>query len=204
MVINGNVKDSVTNNPIVEARISASNVDVSSIQTNQKGNFRFIVMTSNPVEIKISKTGYSPFEKLVTLQERVTLNVKLVPLEVEEITIMMTGFQRNSHISGRIEGLSPSDYGKYKVLVYVLTNKWYIHWADNREGRGFASIDSDGKWRIVTIWRGYQAYRVAFLLCKKTIYAPSTVETISDNPDQDLLSKISVVTYSIIEAPPGI
>jgi len=43
-----------------------------------------------------------------------------------------------------------------------------------------------------------------FFYAKKPIYAPSTVETISDNPDQDLLSKISVVTYSIIEAPPGI
>lgn len=205
MVIKGNVKDSVSNNPIAGAKLSALNVDVFPVQTDQNGDFRFIVMASSPVEIKVSKSGYSPFEKLLKPQERVELNVRLVPMEMEEIRITMTHFQRNSHIWGQIEGLSPEHYGEYKILVYVLTNKWYIHpWADSREGRGFASIRSDGTWKIGTIWRGYQAYRVAFLLCAKSSYSPPTVEVISDDPEQDLLSKINVVAYSIIEAPRGI
>jgi hypothetical protein len=203
MIIMGDVKDSVTGNPISGTTISA-NIDVSPVQTDRNGNFRFIVMTPNPIVVKAYKEGYSTYEKLLSPQERVELSIRLTP-QTSQVRIVMTSFRTNDSISGRVEGLSARDYKDYKILVYVLTNKWYIHpWAENVEGRGFANIRNDGTWRIGTVWRGYQAYRVAFLLTGQSTYSPPTVEIISDNPDKDLLSRIAPVAYSIIDAPVGI
>ena len=36
--------------------------------------------------------------------------------------------------------------GDLKILVYVLTNEWYIHpWTTPEPGRGYATIDQDGE-----------------------------------------------------------
>ena len=204
MIITGNVKDSITGGPVTGATISAENIDLSPVQSDNNGEFKFIIMTSNPVMLQVNKERYKTFEKLLTLQERVDLNIRLIPHKTQT-RIIFSDFRKNSHISGRIEGLPPSEFEDYKILVYVLTDKWYIHpWAENAEGRGYASISNDGTWKIGTVWRGYQAYRVAFLLTKKTTYPPSTVKVISDNTDQYLLAKIKHMANLIIEAPRGI
>lgn len=203
MIITGNVKDSITGDPIIEATVSAS--DVSDIRTDRGGNFKVVVTTSNPIFVKVNKEGYIDFEKLLEPQEKVELTTRLIPEPLKKIEIMMTSFKSNSVISGQVEGLSPSEYKDYKVLVYVLTDKWYIHpWAENAEGRGFASIKNDSTRTITTVWRGYQAYRVAFLLTRRSTYPPPIVEITSRNPDQKLLSKINSVAHLIIEAPVGI
>lgn len=202
MIITGNVEDVVTGSPIAGATISAD-IDVSPVQTDQNGNFKFIIMLSNPIEIKVSKQGYNTFEKILIPQERTNLAVRLHP-QTSQIKIIMTNFQSNSYISGQVKGLSPTERENYKVLVYVLTNKWYIHpWAENIEERGFASIRDDGTWRIATVWRGYQAYCVAFLLTNRSTIPPPSVEVTSDS-QQDLLSKIHPIAHLIIEAPKGI
>ena len=204
MIVSGNVKDFVTDSPINEAIITALNTDSSPVMTDKNGNFKFIVMTSKPIQIKVSKEGYTAFEKLLEPQNKIDLTIKLNK-SLSEKKVIMTEFISRSYISGRVEGLSPSEYENYKILVYVLTDKWYIHpWAENAEGRGYASIKDNGTWRISSVWRGYQAYRVAFLLTKKTTYAPPTVSAVSENPDSDLLSKIPFIAESIIEAPTGI
>lgn len=119
--------------------------------------------------------------------------------------IEMTEFKSNRYITGKIHGLSSSECNDYKLLVYVLTDRWYIHpWAENIEGRGYATINSDGTWKIDTIWRGYQAYRLAFLLTKSSIYPLSTIDVNDNNPDKSLLSKINTFASLIIEAPEGI
>jgi hypothetical protein len=203
MIITGNVKDSMTDNPISGAAIS-SNTDVSPVFTDQNGSFRFIIISSAPISIKVNKEGYNIYEKVLMPLAKTDLNIKLNP-QTSRIGVGMIAFQRNISISGKIDGIPPNEYSNYKVLIYVLTNKWYIHpWAENVEGKGFASIANDGTWKIGTVWRGYQAYRVAFLLTKRSAYSPPTVEVISDNPDQDLLAKINPIAHSIIEAPSGI
>lgn len=204
MIVTGSVKDSVSGSPIQQAMIAAPNADLSPVQTDKDGKFKFIIMTSKPILLRVTKEGYRVFEKLLEPQDKIELTIKLAnPSSVRSIA--MTEFRMRSHISGRVEGLSQNDYRDYKILVYVLTDKWYIHpWAENAEGKGYASIRNNGTWRISTVWRGYQAYRVAFLLTKKTASAPSTVNVVSENPDSDLLSKIPFEAELIIEAPEGI
>jgi len=203
IIIDGIIKDSITNSPIAGATISA-NLDISPVQSNEKGKFKFIIMSSAPTTLQVNKEGYKAFEKLIIPQERLNLSIKLVPSETQ-VRIIFSDFEKKSHISGRIDQLLPSEYDDYKILIYVLTDNWYIHpWAENAEGRGYASIRNDGTWRINTVWRGYQAYRVAFLLTKRETYALPIVKVISDDPDQDILAKINHIAKLIIEAPRGI
>ena len=204
MIVTGHVKDYVTDSPLTQALITVTDTDLSTIQTDKNGRFKFIVMTSKPISMRVTKDGYAAYEKLLEPQDKIELTIKLEKPSSRK-SVVMTEFRTRASISGRIEGLSPTEYRDYKILVYVLTDKWYIHpWAENAEGRGYASIRDDGTWRISTVWRGYQAYRVAFLLTKKTTYAPPTVSVVSENPNSDLLSKISFEAESIIEAPQGI
>lgn len=202
MIIDGIIKDSITDSPVAGATIS-TNLDISPVQSNKKGKFKFIIMSSSPIALQVNKERYKVFEKLIIPQERLNLSIKLVPSETQA-KIIFLDFEKNSHISGRIDQLLPSEYNDYKILVYVLTDKWYIHpWAENLEGKGYAGIRNDGTWRINTVWRGYQAYRVAFLLTKRETHAPSIVNVTSDNPDQELV-KINHIAKLIIEAPKGI
>lgn len=204
MIVSGHVKDSVTDSPIEQATIAVSNSDISPVQTDKNGKFKFIILASKPILMRVTKEGYAAYEKLLEPQGKIELTIKLEKPSSKK-SVAMTEFRSKSYISGRVEGLSTSEYRDYKILVYVLTDKWYIHpWAENAEGRGYASIRDDGTWRISTVWRGYQAYRVAFLLTKRTTYAPPTVNVVSENPDSDLLSKIHFEAESIIEAPEGI
>lgn len=128
------------------------------------------------------------------------------PLPLSEIRIQMSKFISNSYIEGKVEGLLPEEYGDYKVLVYVLTNQWFIHpWAANREGEGYAKIERDGTWKIKTVQRDYQAYRIAFLVTKKSAYAPAVVKVESGDPDQVLITEIPSEAHEIVDpAPDGV
>lgn len=203
MIITGTVQDDATRQAVEGASVSAG-VDVSPVYSGKDGAFRFIIMSSAPVMLRVSKQGYESFEKLVTPQERIDLSVKLKP-SAQKPTILFSSFHRGSEITGRIVGLTANSCKDYKVLVYVLTDKWYIHpWAQNSPGRGYATIADDGSWRISTVWRGYQAYRVAFLLVKMGGHAPPTVTTYGGDPDADLLVQIPGIAHLIMEAPEGI
>lgn len=82
----------------------------------------------------------------------------------------------NSHIVGRVTGLDPSQYDQYKVLVYVKTDKWYIHpYERGGEGLSFAKINRDGSWSIGTVKRQFLADLVAALLVRKDYAPPSIV-----------------------------
>ncbi|HHT9126537.1 MAG TPA: hypothetical protein ACFYD6_12065 [Candidatus Brocadiia bacterium] len=81
----------------------------------------------------------------------------------------------NQYIQGRVFGMDASKYSQYKVIVYVLTDKWYIHpYAIGGEGKSYASIDSNGTWSIPTLKREFGAYKVAALIVEKN-YKPSTM-----------------------------
>lgn len=118
--------------------------------------------------------------------------------------VILQEFKQDSHMAGRVIGFSPEEYGELKILVYVLTDKWYIHpWAERGTGRGYATIDEDGSWRIATEWRGHQAYLLALLLTKKETGAPPVVHVFKD-AERDLLSQIECLTAQIMDAPSGI
>ena len=117
----------------------------------------------------------------------------------------MTEFVKGSYILGRVKNISPTEVKDYKIIVYVLTDKWYIHpYARDTEGFGYAKINSDGTWKIPTVFRGYQSYRTAFLLTQKSMKLPLFVEVVTNNPDQDLLVSIDYKKELIIKSPEGI
>lgn len=94
--------------------------------------------------------------------------------------------------------------GDLKILVYVLTNEWYIHpWTTPEPGRGYATIDQDGLWRIPTVWRDHQARRLALILTKKEAPAPPRVRA-AGNADRELLRRVDHLAAAIMAAPPGI
>ncbi len=203
VIVDGVVQDSVTGNPIEGASVSAE-VDVWPVLSDGTGRFKLIFLASEPVQIEIHKEGYGLFERIVIPHPKITLDVQLVPLE-DRPTIVLESFEREREIHGRVEAIEPAQMQGYKVLVYVLTDKWYIHpYAENREGRGYAAIESDGSWRIRTVFRGYQAYRVAFLLVASDTYAPSSVRVEGSDPSRALLANMVTKASLIIDAPEGI
>ncbi len=95
----------------------------------------------------------------------------------------------NSRIVGRVTGLPPARAGDYKVLVYVKTDKWYIHpYERGGKGRSFATLNPDGSWQIETVKRAFLADFVAVLVVESTFAPPATVEDLSQIP--------AVVTYT--------
>jgi hypothetical protein len=204
MIVSGTIKDAQSNQFLSGVTISVPQSEFSPVTSDSKGNYKFILMVKTPIEVNFSKEGYTIFKKLLTPQKRVELEVKLVP-RTDQLRIVMSEFSSNSRIKGRVEGLDPTKYGDYKILVYVLTDKWYIHpYAENKAGSGFAAITSDGTWSIRTTFRGYQSTRIAFLLTKMKVFARPSVEVVSSNPEQELLSEIESEAKLIQDAPPGI
>lgn len=199
VIVTGTIIDETTKEPITDAIVS-SDLDVSPVQSDKKGRFQFIVLSAHPFTVRVSRDGYAPFEKLLTPQNKVILDIRL---KRQNIKIIFDKFKKGSFLSGRVEGLAASDLSEYKIIVYVLTDKWYIHpFAENKAGRGYALLGKDGEWSIPSVWRGYQAYKVAFLLVPKGKYTPATV--IAAMPEQDLLAAVPHKTSLIIEAPEGI
>jgi hypothetical protein len=82
------------------------------------------------------------------------------------ITININSISQDQYIKGEVSNLdNPQDY---RVLIYVYTDKWYIHpFAKGGEGRSWASIDENGKWSISTQKREFNAEKVAALVVKK-------------------------------------
>ena len=100
-------------------------------------------------------------------------------LAQKEVSITIEKIVANQQISGSIQGLSSQDYSKYKVIVYVHTDQWYIHpYADQDEGKSWASIQAGGKWQIPTVQREFKADKVAALLVKKNYPEPNKVDNL--------------------------
>nr|VFJ57623.1 MAG: hypothetical protein BECKDK2373B_GA0170837_106729 [Candidatus Kentron sp. DK] len=171
------------------------------------------VLSPNPiVEIRHEGKGFIIKEaEYKNDKYQVSLNKDDVQSFVSTITrsgpysIEMTGFESGNYISGEVHGLPADSNKEYNILVYVLTDKWYIHpWAENKEGRGFAAVDRNGTWVIDTVRKGHQAFRVAFLLVTPGTFPPPTIDVDENDPDKVLLSRIGALGSLIIEAPEGI
>ena len=109
-------------------------------------------------------------------------------------------------ISGKVTGLKPEDVDKYKVLIYVLTDKWYIHpYAEDRKGRGYAGIKADGRWTLPTVNRGHHPFKLAILVVPKD-YVPATPISIGEDAEQSLKAKVgaNLLASHIMKAPNGL
>jgi len=205
VIVSGFVYDNSSNQSIEGVRVVVEEADeVPTSLTNKSGKYTLVISGRTEARITFSKDGYKPVTTLVKLSEP-TLKHD-VKMEIMKITIEMTKFTSGSYIEGKVSGLDAADLKKSKILVYVLTDKWYIHpYADNRAGRGFAEIDNQGNWRIETERRNFQAFKVAFLLVPRDFYPPPSVELVrGKSPEVSLLSEIPPKAEKIIPAPDGI
>jgi hypothetical protein len=107
--------------------------------------------------------GFKPFAVKKTIE---------VPGEAR---IEIKEFIPNNYIRGGIIGLSLPDCDKYKVIVYVKTDKWYIHPYDRGgDGLSYAKVNKQCEWRINTIKRDFLADKVTFFLVEQDYIPPST------------------------------
>jgi len=96
-------------------------------------------------------------------------------------SIKILEIESDEFIKGKIEGVKPEDYSKYKVVVYVKTDKWYIHpYERGGPGKSYANIKEDGTWTIGTIKREFPANHVAALLVRSDYNPPLKVESLAD------------------------
>jgi hypothetical protein len=90
---------------------------------------------------------------------------------------------QDDHISGTVKGLGDKGREAYKVVVYVKTDRWYIHPYDQGgEGKSFATIQGDGSWSIETVRREVAAAAIAAVVVRQESKAPAQtadVETIA-------------------------
>jgi hypothetical protein len=106
----------------------------------------------------------------------ILFNIPASLLSAEELSIKILEIVSDESIKGIIDGLNPAEYEKYKVVVYVKTDKWYIHpYERGGPGRSYATIKENGKWAIATVKREFFADYVAALVVRSDYQAPSTV-----------------------------
>lgn len=98
-----------------------------------------------------------------------------------EPSITILEIEPDDFIKGKVEGLKPEDYANYKVIVYVKTDKWYIHpYERGGSGRSYADIREDGTWTIGTVKRESLSDYVAALLVRSDYKSPSKVEGLGE------------------------
>lgn len=91
-------------------------------------------------------------------------------------TITIIDIKSDDVIEGKVSGLNPSQYERLKVLVYVHTDKWYIHpYKAGGEGKSYAKINQDGTWKIKTVRREFPADNVAVFVVDKDYKPPAEV-----------------------------
>jgi len=103
----------------------------------------------------------------------------LTLVTAQHISVSITDIIANQKIYGSVSGLSSQDCSKYKIIVYVHTDKWYIHpYAGQDESKSWASILPDGRWQIQTVQREFKADKIAAILVKRNYPEPSKTENL--------------------------
>jgi hypothetical protein len=100
-------------------------------------------------------------------------------VSAQAVAITIKDIEPNQFITGEVRGLSAGELSDHKVIVYVQTDKWYIHpVASQGEGKSWAALRPDGQWRLSTVQREHKANRVAALLVKKNYPEPPTADSL--------------------------
>jgi len=94
--------------------------------------------------------------------------------EDKTIGVVISEIVPDDHISGWVVNMAAEQTSKYKVLVYVKTDKWYIHpYASGGEGLSFAKVEDDGHFRIKTVKREFSADTVSAFVVPVDFAAPA-------------------------------
>lgn len=108
----------------------------------------------------------------------------------QDISVTIKDIKADQEISGDVRGLTPKGYPSYKVIVYVHTDKWYIHpFSGQDEGKSWAAIADNGTWTIQTVKRDFNADKVAALVVNKTLDERSPIENIEKIPHSAITVK---------------
>lgn len=103
--------------------------------------------------------------------------VSLVRAQDQSPAIQIKSITANQSIEGVVLGIS--DPRKIKIIVYLKTDRWYLHpYADRDEGESWAKIDRGGYWSLPTVKRAFKATAIAALVVPMSFDAPGVV----DNP----------------------
>ena len=108
------------------------------------------------------------------------LAFKPIPSKLEA-RIEIKEFIVGQHISGVVSGLSHTECDSCKIVIYVKTDKWYIHpYIEGGEGLSFATLSPSCTWKIKTIVRSPSPKEIAFLIVKKNYEVPHQLFNIED------------------------
>lgn len=205
--VSGRVTDT-SGSPIESAVVKADGTDVSAVLTGAGGTYKFYVVgQEDSFSLRVSKEGYTTeFSQPIAPKRKVAFDAVLKMPARRLIKVMMEDFVSGVSISGRVTGLKAQEIDTHKVLLYVLTNKWYIHpYAENTEGKGYARIKADGSWSLRTINRGHHPYKLAILVVPMD-YVPPAAVPVEEDAEQSLRAKIgaNLVALQVYQAPEGL
>ena len=194
--------------PIENAVVRATGADVSAVLTDAAGKYRFfLVDQKEPISLRVSKERFkTEFSKPLEPKRKLVFDAALKYGASSKVSVRMENFETGTTITGRVAGLKPDEVEKYKVLVYVLTNKWYVHpYAENAEGRGYASVKPDGTWTLLTVNRRHRPTKLAILVVAKDFDPPPAV-AVEEDAEQALREKFgsSLLGISMEKAPEGL
>jgi len=124
----------------------------------------------------------------VTLVIAVFLALLSIASGQEGVAITIQRISQDDQIKGNVTGLTKSGRESHKILVYVKTDKWYIHpYAQGGEGKSWAAIADDGSWKIETVRREFAASSIAALVVPKESRAPSKVTNVRAIPNKAII-----------------
>jgi len=83
--------------------------------------------------------------------------------------VTINSIAQDVQIDGSVTGLTAAQNQTACVVVYIKTDKWYVHpYANAGPGQSFATVDSTGQWSLATVKRDFPANAVAAVLFDNT------------------------------------
>lgn len=191
---------------IPNAVVRSEGTEVSPVITDTQGRYKFFLVGQKArFTLHVSKEGYNS-EVSSPLTPSKAVSYDAVFKTGDGITIIREKFITGTLMSGKIQGIPAGQSSQYKVLVYILTDKWWIHpYAENTERRGYANIKEDGSWEIQTVNRGHNPFKLALLVVSFSTTPPSSI-VIEGEPEASLRAKFgsNLKGLLIIDNPEGL
>lgn len=134
--------------PGVKIQIAGS---TQTTESDDDGHFTLVFEsnTANPV-LRIEKEGIPIVERQLSLPLEMPLDIRIdcsvPPPAAPLVEINSVTFGRE--ITGSINGITSEMVGKYKMLIYVYTNQYWIHPFE----MSYTIIEHNGEWKITSHW----------------------------------------------------
>lgn len=102
----------------------------------------------------------------------------------EGVKVTIKDIISDDQVIGKATGLTPEGKECSKIVLYIKTDKWYIHpYVQGGEGKSYAAIQNDDFWNIETVYRGFSASSVAALVVRKDSKVPSATQNVRNIPN---------------------